>query len=570
MDQAMDLINGIVRSKADESGVEVLRRQSKDAIEQVRIQMVRALESKAERQETTALANHFISLLQQQPTKEELKRISAALAKTDDVIAGIRQTKADNDGVALLRSEIEEETRGTVDGIICSIDALKRDSIAAIEQVRIQMLQTLESKAEREETTALSNHFISLLQQQPTKEELNRISAALTKTDDVIASVRQTKADNDDLALLRGAIEKETRGTVDGIQALMSSKADESAISRLHEKIDDALGEMTRNAEIVRQGVLDETKKAIELLNREKTDQSTTDAIRLETKGALEQISIRVRDTLGSVISGTRDLKRNVLDQERRLGLLLEEARKRFPDPISPAQLDAMLAEEEHQLDAMYASFEDKFRGTRSDIRQRQAIYLPYIREAKAGTVEAPVVDLGCGRGEWLELLNSEGLSAQGVDRNRIFLAGCRELDLDVTEQDAISFLQQRKPNSVGVVTSFHLIEHLPHKKLISLIDETLRVLRPGGVVIFETPNPKNLIVAGCNFYLDPTHRHPLPPDLSRYLLEARGFCDVEILEIHPFGSDFQITEGATKVKDALNQYLFSAQDYAVIARKVA
>ena len=88
--------------------------------------------------------------------------------------------------------------------------------------------------------------------------------------------------------------------------------------------------------------------------------------------------------------------------------------------------------------------------------------------------------------------------------------------------------------------------------------------------MIFETPNPRNLIVAGCNFYLDPTHRHPLPPELSRYLLEVRGFSGVDILEMHPFELEFQITEGAAKVKDALNQYLFSAQDYAVIGRKAA
>jgi SAM-dependent methyltransferase len=195
---------------------------------------------------------------------------------------------------------------------------------------------------------------------------------------------------------------------------------------------------------------------------------------------------------------------------------------------------------------------------------------LPYVREAKAGTREAPVVDLGCGRGEWLELLSSEGLCARGVDRNRIFVAGCRELDLEVTEQDVLTFLQQCKSNSIGLVTSFHVIEHLPNKELISLIDEILRVLRPGGAVIFETPNPRNLIVAACNFYLDPTHRHPMPPELSRYLLEARGFSAVDILEMHPFELEFQITEGATKVKDALNQYLFSAQDYAVIGRKAA
>jgi O-antigen chain-terminating methyltransferase len=292
--------------------------------------------------------------------------------------------------------------------------------------------------------------------------------------------------------------------------------------------------------------------------------------MRVEAKAAIESMSVRVNDTFAPVNSRIQDLRRNVSDQERRLGLLLEEARKRFPKPISRAQIGAMLTEEDHQLDAMYASFEDEFRGTRTDIRQRQSIYLPYIREVNAGTSAAPVVDLGCGRGEWLELLGSEGLSAKGVDRNRIFLAGCRELNLDVHEQDALTFLRQCKPNSMGAVTSFHMIEHVPHRILISLIDETLRVLRPGGVVIFETPNPKNLIVSSCNFYLDPTHLHPLPPELSRYLLEARGFCHVNILEMHPFEAHLQITEGAGTIKDTLNKYLFSAQDYAVIGRKAA
>jgi O-antigen chain-terminating methyltransferase len=120
----------------------------------------------------------------------------------------------------------------------------------------------------------------------------------------------------------------------------------------------------------------------------------------------------------------------------------------------------------------------------------------------------------------------------------------------------------------VGAVTAFHLIEHLAHRTLIALIDEILRVLMPGGIVIFETPNPTNLIVSACHFYLDPTHRHPLPPDLSRHLLEARGFCDVKMTEMHPFGSEHQILEGDEKVKNSLNQYFFSAQDYAVIGRK--
>lgn len=596
VDRAMDLVNEIVQATTDLGSIDVLKRELAGAIEQVRVQMLRALDSKAERQETTALSNHFVGLLQHHLKKEEFKgtlgdvncridglqrdsaaSIEQATAQWNERIAQIAAVKVDQ---SALRAAQEESNAGLKAGLdrvlelvkakadLGNVDVLKREMAAAIEQVRVQVLQTLESKAEREETTALSNHLIGLLQQQPAKEELARIAAALAKIDDVMTDVRQTKADSDDLALLRNAIGKETRDAFEDINALIRSKADQSTILDLHQRINRALSEMTQNAESVRREFVDEMEKVIESFRREKADQASTDAMRVETKAAIEMMNRRMEDSLAPVISRAQDLKRNVLDQERRVGLLLEEARKRLPAPIARKQLRAMLAEEEHRLDAMYASFEDKFRGTRSDIMQRLAIYLPRISDAKAGTSAAPVVDLGCGRGEWLELLHSNGFSALGVDLNRIFIASCRELDLKVTEQDALSFLQQRKANSVGAVTSFHLIEHLPHTKLISLIDETLRVLRPGGIAIFETPNPRNLIVAGCNFHLDPTHRRPLPPDLSRYLLEARGFCDVDILELHPFGSEFQIKEGAKEVKDTLNQYLFSAQDYAVIGRK--
>ena len=151
-----------------------------------------------------------------------------------------------------------------------------------------------------------------------------------------------------------------------------------------------------------------------------------------------------------------------------------------------------MLSEEDHVLDAMYATFEDQFRGTREDIKSRQAVYLPIIREANVGTEIAPVIDLGCGRGEWLELLHDQGLLAKGIDLNRIFLLTCRDMDLEVIEEDALTFLRQQKPSSAGAITGFHIIEHLPLKYLISLFDEALRVLQPGGVVIFETPNPEN------------------------------------------------------------------------------
>ena len=262
------------------------------------------------------------------------------------------------------------------------------------------------------------------------------------------------------------------------------------------------------------------------------------------------------------------DHKRTILDQQRRLGLLLEEARKRLPAPLNSEQLNAMLNEDEHRLDAMYATFEDQFRGTREDIKQRLEIYLPLIQQCQVGTDDAPVLDIGCGRGEWLELLRDQRLVGHGVDLNHIFVQQCQEDQLRVIEQDVVAYLQSLPNHALGAITGFHIIEHLPMRTLVALLDEALRVLRPGGMVIFETPNPGNLLVGSCNFYLDPTHRNPLPAPLSRYLIEARGFVRAEIIELHPFDAALWLRDGPPATINRLNQHLFGPQDYAVVAYK--
>ena len=290
------------------------------------------------------------------------------------------------------------------------------------------------------------------------------------------------------------------------------------------------------------------------------------------TKAEHAAIDGAVRDlhqALAPLEARTGDLRRNLLDQEQRVGQLQEEMRKWLPEPLSTEQLKKIAAEEDHQLDAMYASFEDRFRGTRAEIKQRQRLYLPYIRDVHAGADKNPVIDLGCGRGEWLELLRDEGLTARGVDLNRIFLAGCRELDLDVSEQDAVDYLHSLEPKSVGAVTGFHLIEHVPLKTLIALFDESLRVLSPGGLAIFETPNPSNLLVGSCNFYFDPTHRNPLPAPLTQCLLEIRGFSSTEILYLNPTDASSLLNQGEPQIQQLINQHFFGPQDYAVLARRL-
>jgi 2-polyprenyl-3-methyl-5-hydroxy-6-metoxy-1,4-benzoquinol methylase len=222
--------------------------------------------------------------------------------------------------------------------------------------------------------------------------------------------------------------------------------------------------------------------------------------------------------------------------------------------------------EEQHALDAFYVAFEDKFRGSREDIHNRLKVYLPLIEEAKIGTPDAPILDVGCGRGEWLELLRESGYTAKGIDINRVMQEQCQARGLEVLESDVIAYLQSLPDGSLGAVTGFHIIEHLEFPVLIKLLEEVVRVLKPEGIAIFETPNPKNLVVGACNFYSDLTHRNPVFPETIQFCLSFKGLSNVQLLYLNPVDNspfDKQDIETLT-----LNTWFFGPRDYAVIGYK--
>lgn len=219
-------------------------------------------------------------------------------------------------------------------------------------------------------------------------------------------------------------------------------------------------------------------------------------------------------------------------------------------------------------MDAFYVAFEDRFRGAPADIKSRMQVYLPWMQSAAAGAADRPILDLGCGRGEWLALLREEGLAARGVDANGVMAQACKEADLDVQQADALDALESWPERSLGAVTGFHIVEHLPFPTLVRLVDATYRALSGGGVVAFETPNPENLVVGSCSFWLDPTHERPLPPPVLKFVLERAGFIDVEIWPLHPAAEDARIKTGELEIRDRLNALLCGPRDYAAVARK--
>lgn len=223
--------------------------------------------------------------------------------------------------------------------------------------------------------------------------------------------------------------------------------------------------------------------------------------------------------------------------------------------------------------DDLYRDLERAFRGSREAVKALTEIYLPDVRRSGG-----PVVDIGCGRGEWLELLSEHDIEAYGVDLNVAFAEENQQRGLDVRVGDAIAHLATIEPASLGAVTGFHLAEHLPLTVLLALADRAFTALRPGGVLILETPNPTNVRVGAAQFWIDPTHERPLHPEFLQFVLAHRGFAPVEIRPLHParhFEQDWAALldvdappgSPAAEVLDDLRNALAGPQDYAVLAR---
>ncbi len=223
---------------------------------------------------------------------------------------------------------------------------------------------------------------------------------------------------------------------------------------------------------------------------------------------------------------------------------------------------------EAHSLDAMYMSFEDRFRGTKAEIERKLRVYLPIIHKLGSKKEEFSLLDVGCGRGEWLELLREGGYRAGGIDINRAAVQQCRERGLDVTEADVIDYLRGLGRGSLDVITGFHLIEHLPFPTMVALFDEAFAVLKSGGMIILETPNPTNILTSAYDFYRDPSHIRPLHPDTVNFIAENRGFVRTGSYFVSEAGSDGRLIKSTDWKLDDINDYIQAPRDFALIGYK--
>lgn len=305
---------------------------------------------------------------------------------------------------------------------------------------------------------------------------------------------------------------------------------------------------------------------ALDALRAEET--TFLDTLRETVIGQLETLRQQQASALQALQAEVASQNRERRAQERHIALLLEETRKHLSAPFTSELLPPPADTTKRALDAFFAAFDERFRGRREEVKLRLCVYLPMLQEAKVKTDASPAVDLGCGRGEWLELLQEKGMQARGVDQNHILVEECVGAGLDVVEGDLLTYLCGLPDRCMGAVTGFHIMEHLPFETLLKLFDETVRVLRPGGVAIFETPNPQNVLVSTLEFHIDPTHRSPLPGTLVKFIAEVKGLERVELLPLHPFPDAHRVQEVDLEVTRRFNELFYGARDYAVIGWK--
>jgi 2-polyprenyl-3-methyl-5-hydroxy-6-metoxy-1,4-benzoquinol methylase len=219
-----------------------------------------------------------------------------------------------------------------------------------------------------------------------------------------------------------------------------------------------------------------------------------------------------------------------------------------------------------------YRDFEDRHRGPVADVREMLRVYVPHFEN------RTRVIDIGCGRGEFLSLLRDAGVTAYGVDSDDGMVKAARAEGLNVVLDDAFDHLRGLQLGAVDGIFCSQVAEHLETPKLLALLELCLAKLAPGGVIVMETPNPESLSILARFFYTDLTHIRPIHPDALRWAMEAVGFEGVHVervqpvedgVRLEPLPPELAAQEGWAAMAaniDRLNGVLFGPQNFAAVA----
>ena len=291
--------------------------------------------------------------------------------------------------------------------------------------------------------------------------------------------------------------------------------------------------------------------------------------------GAWEQ---RSHTAVTSLASAQQELRTSIGVLQQATQTLKREVARLAVDGVAASPAAGAAASPADRLESLdshkYVGFEDQFRGSTEDIRRRVSEYLACFQGAR------DVLDIGCGRGEFLALLGEQGIQARGIDVNGSMVDVCRQQGLDATEADALSYLRAQPDGSLGGLFAAQVVEHLEPRYLTGLLDAAFDTLRPGAPIVLETINPACWFAFFESYIRDITHVRPIHPDTLTYLLIANGFQQVDIRYRAPYPEHEKLQPIAPQASlgdavdtlnanvERLNRLLFTWLDYAAIGRR--
>jgi O-antigen chain-terminating methyltransferase len=270
--------------------------------------------------------------------------------------------------------------------------------------------------------------------------------------------------------------------------------------------------------------------------------------------GALDRSGAELQKRLWSDVDKIRLEFERLIHQELRVLRQRAAALPAAPAPPPPPAAGETTA----QYDEL--RFAERFRGGEEHVRAAQRFYLPYFAGRDA------VLDVGCGRGEFLELMREAGVAARGVDLSAESVALCRAKGLEAEQADLFPYLAELADASLDGIFCGQVIEHLPRSRIPEAIRLFAAKLERGGLLAIETPNPASLAIFATHFYLDPSHQHPVPHPLAAFYLEEAGFGGIEV---HTLAPTVVSMPSAASLPEDFRETFFGGLDYAIIARKL-
>jgi len=472
-------------------------------------------------------------------------RIDQALAEVADLRGAYLATRGEFEAV---RDDRLPRAEATVAGVQEGVTALQRE----VERVRDAALPEVAATAER-------------------------LHGAIVVVQGELSSLRDGRLarTEGDVARIQAAVEKLQTGVEELAQVRVAQS--EAAVARLHEAVEVVQRELretndvrlTRNeADLARiQAAVEALQKWLESLGSERLARMERDLGGLHAAlVGLQRLAEELRDArLPALADRTDALVERLHLELTELGGLVDRLVAREPihvaaEPAVEAALPAAVA-------SAASAFVDSLRGEREEILQRAEAYVPLLSGCE------PVLDLGCGRGELLEALQRAGIAARGIDGDPAMVAACRRRGLAAEVGELPEALLAMGEGSVGAVCAIHVLEHLPAAGWMAVVDAARRVLRPGGLLVVECPNPDTLRVGAGLFWSDPTHRTPIHPRALELVVRAVGFEIEEVRFLRPFPAEQRLTSAAQpdelrRVAERLDEWLSGPRDFVLVARK--